>query len=518
MARGQSSEAAEQRETKTTGPRLGLGRGARGTAQGTAGRFAGKGSRANRADRSSDLDDAVVDKVPAGSRQPGGSTAAASDGLQAGAQDPALTAGFAAPAYVQSNRVTAFDDRTFDDAVADFDQPDKRPRPKKAAPRHKAELSTYVVAPTVGPAKLRKRHYGVLLLFLLMVIVPTGTYAWYLWARATDQFESDVGFASRTEQTASPFDFLGVISGGGSSGAKDMDILNQFIVSQELVTRIDRKLDLRHIYSKPQNDPLMAFDPKGSVEDLVKYWQRMVLINYDTSTGLMNLRVFAFDAADAQHIAEAVLVESTDIINNLSLTAQTDSTKYSKQALDTAEDRLGKARIALTNFRVANHIVDPSNDIASQMTVVTTLTQQLAAAEIDLDMLTGTVADNDPRLAQLNRKIDVIRSRISVEQAKFGAVSDSSAAGYATLVSDYERLQVDQDFAEKAYLATLAAYDTAVADAQHNTRYLATYISPTLAEETTAPNRPLQTALAALAAFLLWSVLVLVYYALRDRR
>jgi capsular polysaccharide transport system permease protein len=383
---------------------------------------------------------------------------------------------------------------------------------------NKSDASNYVVAPTVNPAQMRTRHYGVIAMFLLFVVVPTISYSFYLWTRATDQFESDVGFGSRTEEAPSTFDFLGALGGSTQSGSKDMDILNQFIISQELVAKIDRQLNLEAMFSKPGADPLNAFHPEGTIEDLVKYWQKMVIVNYDNATGLMNLQVFAFDPNDAQKIAQSVLVESTKIINDLSQTAQEDTTRYSKQALGATETKLADARLAVLDYQVRNHIVDPSNAIANQLSVVGTLNQQLAAAQIDLDMLTGTVPATDPRIAQFNRRIDVIRNRIAEEQSKVGAASDSSSPGFAKLMSEFERLRVDQDFAEKAYLSALAAYDQALTDAQHKTRYLATYVAPTLAEASTAPNRPMSAALAALIGFLLWSVVVLVYYALRDRR
>ena len=382
----------------------------------------------------------------------------------------------------------------------------------------KADLPNYAVAPTVSPAVLRPRHYGVITLFLLMVVLPTAVYSWYLWNRSADQYESDVGFGSRTENAPLAFNFLGALGGGSNSSSSDMDILNQFIVSQDLVRRIDKRLDLRAIYSKPANDPLATLDPKGSIEDLLKYWQRMVVVNFDSSTGLMNLRVFAFDPKDAQSIAQAVLDESTATINDLSLSAQDDTTKYSKESLQVAEDRLSKARRATTEFRVKNHIVDPSNDLASQMSVMNTLMQQQAAAQIDLDLLAGVAAENDPRVAQLNRRIEVIKNRIVQEQAKVGGATDSTSSGYAALVSDYEGLKVNEDFAEKAYLSALAAFDQAVSDAQHKTRYLTTFVAPTLAEASTAPNRPLTAALTALIGFLAWAISVLIYYALRDRR
>ena len=390
-------------------------------------------------------------------------------------------------------------------------------RPTRVTPT-KNDASNYVVAPTVSPAQMRPRHYGVLVSFFLFVMVPTISFSWYLWTRAADQYQSDVGFGSRTEEVGSTFDFLGALGGSTQTATKDMDILNQFIVSQELVAKVDAQVDLRAIYTKATQDPLNALHPDGTIEDLVSYWQRMVLVNYDNGTGLMNLEVFAFDPADAKRIAEVVLVESTNIINELSKTAQEDTTRYSKEALAATEAKLAEARLAVLDFQIRNRIVDPSNAIANQLSVVSTLNQQLAGAQIELDMISGTVPEKDPRIAQLSRRIEVIQNRISQEQAKVGATADSTSPGFANLMADFERLKVDQDFAQQAYLSALAAHDQALTDAQHKTRYLSAYVAPTLAESSTAPNRPMTAFLVALMASILWAVVVLTYYALRDRR
>lgn len=425
--------------------------------------------------------------------------------------------GAMAPTPVARNtNVDKFDDDEYSDAVP---LPAKSPAAKPPAkpPRPDAHAG-YIPGPSAVPARMRQRHWGLVLGFVLMVILPSSVYAWYLYTRAADQYESDAGFGSHTEDAPSTFAFLGVLGGSGGSSSKDMDILNQFIVSQELVQRVDKKLDLRSIFSKPANDPLFALPKQGSTEDLVKYWQTMVLPNYDSNTGLMSLRVFAFDPLDAQKIASAVLDESTEIINELSTTAQADATRYSQETLTKAEGRMADAQKALTDFRIKNHIVDPQAQLAGASQVVNTLVQQLGAAEIDLDMLQGTLPDSDPRIAQLKRRIDVIQKRMDEESSKVGELADTTSPGYAKLVVDYQNLQMEQDFAQKAYLTSLSAYDQAVNDAQHKTRYLTTYLSPTLAESPTAPNRPLRVFLALLSGFLAWASIVMIYYALRDRR
>lgn len=373
-------------------------------------------------------------------------------------------------------------------------------------------------APTVRSARARPRHYGVLAAFLLIVILPTVSHAWYLWTRAEDQFESRLGFGSRTEEGPATFDVMSALAGGSQTGSRDMDILYQFVTSQELVAKIDRDLDLETIWARPAEDVLNRFSPGGTIEDLVAFWQRMVRVDYDPSTGLMNLRVFAFDPVDAQTIAQAILRESTEIVNSLSKAAQDDVTQFSKQMLDETQSSLSDARLAVLDYQVRNNIVDPSNIVANQLSVVSMLNQELTNTEVELDLLVGTLPANDPRIAALQRKIEAINNRIASERAKVGAEPGEGSPGFAKLMADFEKLKVEQDFAQQAYLAALAAHNQALADAQKKTRYLATYVEPTLAEAATAPNRPLNAVLTALIGFLAWVISILTFYALRDRR
>ncbi len=529
-----AGEAEGDAEDTNAGPGRGAGRAARAAVAGRTGpRAQQRAARAALADEGGD--------VPG----PDDGTDATNTGLEADTDpeaelvDDLPDVAVAPPAYLQARNDTPppapiapaapAAPAPADDMADDGDDDDRGPltggrrrgaRAEKRAGRvgNRTDASNYVVAPTVNPAQMRVRHYGVIAMFVLFVVVPTLCYSAYLWTRSADQYQSDVGFGSRTEEVASAFDFLGALGGSSSSGSKDMDILNQFIISQELVSKVDAQLNLKAIYAKPTDDPLNAFNPDGTIEDLVAFWQRMVLVNYDNATGLMNLEVYAFDPIDAQRIAQVILTESTDIINTLSQTAQEDTTRYSAEALAATEEKLAAARLAVLDFQIRNRIVDPNNVINNQLTVVSTLNQQLAASQIELDMLAGTVKDSDPRVLQLTRRIGVIQNRIAEEQSKVGATSDSTSPGFAKLMADFESLKVDQDFAQQAYSSARAAYEQALTDAQQKTRYLATYVAPTLAEAPTAPNRPFTAALVALIGFLSWAVVVLVYYALRDRR
>jgi capsular polysaccharide transport system permease protein len=115
------------------------------------------------------------------------------------------------------------------------------------------------------------------------------------------------------------------------------------------------------------------------------------------------------------------------------------------------------------------------------------------------------------------RRIEVIQDRITEERRNFSSSEATQDADYPRLIARYESLRVDQEFAEQTYRAALTAFDVARSNAARQSLYLATYIRPTLAQRAEYPERPLLTGLTAAFLLLVWSILALVYYSLRDR-
>lgn len=390
----------------------------------------------------------------------------------------------------------------------------------KAAPRRAQAPATpeamaaalAAAGPMASPARVRPRHRLLVLSFLVVVFLPLLVSAAYLWGVAKDQYASTVGFSVRREDASAATDILGGLTSLTKSSSSDTDILYEYLRSQKLVADMDARVNLRAIWSKPWGDPVFVLDPDGAIEDLLDFWQRMVRTSYDSSTGLIEVRVLAFDPADATMIAQELLDQSATMINELSAAAREDAVRFSREELTQAEDRLRSAREAVTAFRVKNQIVDPTTDFQTQAGLVGLLENQLAEAQIEMDLLSDA-ADNDPRLVQAKRRAEVILARIAAERSKVGGTQD-----FAALAADYERLLVDREFAEKTYVAALSAYDTAKAESQRTSRYLAAHVLPTRAEVSRYPERLSILGLLALFLGLVWAIGTLVVYSVKDRR
>ena len=386
---------------------------------------------------------------------------------------------------------------------------------------HRQGPAEYVPPAPVEVSGRRYRHRVILWSFVVLVLTPVGLTALYLWGRAADQYASRLAFSVRAEEQSAPVELLGGLTELSTSSSSDTDILFAYLHSQELVAEVDKKVDLRRIWSvvSHRQDPVFAYDPDGTIEDLLAQWQRKVTVIHDGSTGLIDLQVLAFDPQDARNITTALLEQSSQMINDLSRAAQEDALRYADRELEEAAAQLKAARLALTRFRNQAQIVDPGMDTQNQMGVLITLQQQLADALIEHDVLLDTTRANDPRITQASRRIEVINQRIQSEKRKLGLGEDGAGGrAIADLVGEYEGLIVDREFAETAYTAALHARHTAVAAMRKQSRYLAAHVAPTLAERPEYPQRSLILSLVALGAFLVWSLCCLLFYSFRDRR
>lgn len=381
-----------------------------------------------------------------------------------------------------------------------------------------ADVQSYPIA---RDAHMRRRHWGVVASFFVLVLVPIAAAIFYLFAIAEDQYASTAGFTVRSQANSTATDLLGGLARlTGNTTASDSDILYEFIQSQEMVKSVDAQLNLRSHFSRHwPRDWIFSIWPDATLEELLWYWRRIVGISYDSGSGLIEVQAVAFDPDMAHAITSAIIEESQIRINALNEQAREDAMGYARLDSDDSLVQLEAARQALTKFRTRTRIVDPEFDIQGRMGVMSNLQQLLAESLIEFDLLSGAAAD-DPRLKKARQKIDVTRSRIDIERQSFtSANTDTGAVGedYPSLISEFEQLTVDLEYAEAAYRAALTALKVASDDATRQSRYLATYIKPTQAEEAQYPRRFILTGLVGLFLLLIWAIGALVYYSIRDR-
>jgi capsular polysaccharide transport system permease protein len=109
----------------------------------------------------------------------------------------------------------------------------------------------------------------------------------------------------------------------GGSRSTDALILAAFLESQTLLERLNGRLDLVRHYSAPFDyRPGLCAGALRHDRGRLTHWRRMLTVQADPASGLIELRVNAFSPEMAQLIARELLVESRALLNDLNADAQ----------------------------------------------------------------------------------------------------------------------------------------------------------------------------------------------------
>lgn len=372
---------------------------------------------------------------------------------------------------------------------------------------------------------LRPREVRRLLLklsFVLCVILPTLFGGIYFAFIASDRYAASAGFSVRSmDSSAVGGDVLGALTGLSSVGSTTTDsyILLEYLKSRELLEALRKDVDFQEAYGSDRIDFLYRLDPTLPIEDLVDYWDWMITTSYDNASSIMTFEVQAFTPEDAQKIAALIVKHSQNLINKLSEQARKDAVQFAKREVASAELRLKILRDEMQRFRSSSHAVDPTATAAAQVELVTGIERQLIELRARMTSLRTSLDETSPSVQQLSRQIAALENQLQRKQQEVGgapADANTSNPNLSALLADYEKLKVDQEFAQQAYAATLASLERARAEADRQQRFLAVFRAPSLPQDSLYPERILNTVLIFVVALLLWSIGTLIVYSVRD--
>lgn len=400
-----------------------------------------------------------------------------------------------------------------------------RPSPKSPLTQTKplsapgSNVDGLIYAPARA-ARHKPRHRFLAYSFIAWVVLPILCSGLYLWTYAADQFVSYVGFSVHQQEPPAPVDMFGSLGNLQRSTTQDSAVLFAYIRSQAMVTQVNEQVDLTFAFSSPEaRDFVFSLPRNSSREALLHYWHRAVQVVHSQDTGLLEVRVRAFDPRDAQLIAAAILEASREQLNLLSKHARDDAMSYAEQDLSAAKAELVAWQNRLSAFRTRTQMADPEADLALRMALITSLEQQHQEARVTQDLLRERTESTDPRLAQTARRLEVLQDRLKEERGLLGATEETLGnAGFSTLLTEYENLSRERDFAGQRYASAYGQFEIARSKALQQNRYLAIYLPPTLAETAEYPRRFLSLALVAFFGLISWAIFALIYYSLRDRR
>jgi capsular polysaccharide transport system permease protein len=381
-----------------------------------------------------------------------------------------------------------------------------------------------------GPTISAPREWGIpwtAISFLAMVVIPAAVAAFYYIMLASPQYQVETQFAVRgSSQSSMATMGLGSILGGTTSQSGDSYIVTSYVESLQLIRDVQQELgiDLRQFYSRDHIDWLYRVEPDMPLEKFTDYWRSMTDVSYNATTGNTTLLVYGFTAEDSKAIADAVVKVAERLVNQLSESNRQQMMQVASKQVDRAEERLRKVQGEIRKLRIDEKVTDPATLIQLQTQAVSSLRSQLSTLETRYSALMKSVSPEAPQAKSLNKQIEALRTQITEQDAQLGNnagdgkknLSPEEKANLAEVLNKFEELTIEQSFATQAYTTALAAFETAIVEAQRQERYFATFVAPTRPEIALYPLRYLDSFIAFLVLLAMWMAAQFLYRSFRD--
>ncbi len=370
---------------------------------------------------------------------------------------------------------------------------------------------------------------GILLLFIWLI--PSVVTGIYLFGFASNQYIAEFRFNLRSS-ASQPAMLPGMGAGGGGLAGLsptivwDSHVIAQYIKSQDVVAEIDRRFGFSTIYRPSGADFFFRFGKAKSLEEKTDYWRSVVDPFFDMQTGVISVKIRAFSPEDAHRVASLVLELAEKTVNDMSERSRQDSLSFARTEVAKAEEKLREAQLAMRNFRNVRELINPVKEAEQSVTMLARQREEIGRMKSELNSLSTYLSPESPSIRVLRSKIAAAEVTIGEEQQRIASsgsggarISSSNQKAPDTLsyaLTDFETLVFEQTFRERSYALAQEALQKARVEADKQHLYLNAFVKPRIPEESLFPNRGKALVIVTFALFIIWSLVCLVIYSVRD--
>jgi BexC/CtrB/KpsE family polysaccharide export inner-membrane protein len=368
---------------------------------------------------------------------------------------------------------------------------------------------------TLSALQRRLRQMGPI--FWLTVVIPTLLATLYFGFLASDVYISESRYVVRSPEKPQKGG-LGLLLGsaGFATASEEVQAAQGFIESRDALRAINGDDFAKRIWGNGSISIFDRFNPlgvSGSFEDLYKYYQGKVDVQYDAETGITTLTTRAFQAQDAQRINARLLERSEQLVNKLNGRGRDDLVRYAEREVEEAKAQAAAASLELSNYRNQKGVIDPERQATVQLQMISKLQDELIGARMQLLQLSRVAAQN-PQIPVLKVRIDGLEKAI---EEQLGAIAGNDGS-LSEAAAEYQRLQVQREFADQQLGLSLGALQDARNEARRQVAYIERVAQPSLPDDALEPRRLRGILTTFLLGLVVWGVSAMLLAGVREHQ
>lgn len=192
------------------------------------------------------------------------------------------------------------------------------------------------------------------------------TIYYFVFAESLYDSKAIISVQNKSSSSSAVSSILSGTLGSGAS-ASQLQEVQEYIDSMEMLKILDKKFHLRQIYSSSGRNPFWRLWWPDTDEDFLWFYQYMVQIDSQSDVGIMTIDVLDYDKTRAHAIAAEIVAQAEKFMNGINETMQAQTMKFAQVELQNA----------VKSVKAAS---DPEQQSVAELRL-TAAQQALAAAE-----------------------------------------------------------------------------------------------------------------------------------------
>lgn len=352
-------------------------------------------------------------------------------------------------------------------------------------------------------------------LLLACVLLPTLVVFLYLALFASDIYLAEAKFAIRSQNQQQSLDMLSTFFRTNSSSLSDSYIVQNYIQSMDMIDKVDAKLHVRDHYADRSHDIWYRLTRHATQDEMLRYWSWAVVTTFDPDTSIMTVQVKAFSPQMAQSVCQAILDASEALVNAMNDRARTDAISLAQAEVARAEARIRTAHEAMRQYRERTVILDPQAVASGLYSLVNQLEGEITKTTAELAEASTYMQADSPRVVMLQNRLTVLQKQLQSEKARLASQMQGDKP-LSALVSEFQSLTLEEEFAQKQLTSAMASLETARVQAESKSLYVESFQKPMVPDESLYPRPIVFSLVFMLAAAVLLGLVSLIVAAIRE--
>jgi capsular polysaccharide transport system permease protein len=350
-----------------------------------------------------------------------------------------------------------------------------------------------------------------------MAVLFIAIMAVYWGGVATDRYASESIIVLESPQISTPnLDFQSLLSGGGSAGRSDMLLLRDYMLSVDMVKKLETEFSIREHYSSNKIDWFSRLrDDRKSLEELHRYFLKRVSVDFDEYSQLLRIRVQAFDAKTAFDISSFLIKEGEKHMNEMGQRLASEQVIFLEAQVKGLKERFNDSLASLIDFQNKSGLVSADGEIQSVGTLIAGMQERLATLTAELEAARSFQSSRSPEVVRLESEIRALKNEINEQRTN---LAKQSGGALNVLASEYQLLEMSVQFARESYSSGLAALQTTRIEAARQLKQVSIIQNPSLPQFATDPERLHKLIVICLVTFLLTLILQMLVMIVRDHK